>query len=144
MRKLRDEVTGIARVTYTKRPALYASECSACGKLFRMDNHVRGITPAHLEGIFDRCAEDEDGRGIGNMFSATVCSFLCVDTLFSGGWRDMEQYQPFVKADAVLERVSVTITAHIKTEQDLIREWEEMEEGEVPTDRGILYIGGGA
>lgn len=146
MRLLREAQTGMARITYTKRPALYASECSACGRLFRMDDRAKDITPAHLKGIFDRCAEDEDGRGLGNVFSATACSFACADVLFSGGWRKMEQYQPYVKVGAILERTSVTITTHVKTESDLIAEWESEAERPAPhteADMGLIYIGGG-
>lgn len=140
MHKLRDEVTGTTRITYTRRPALYASACSACSKLFQMDG-PRGMTAADLEGVFDCCAED--GRGLGNIFSATACSFECAGALFNGAWHTMAQYQPWVKAGARIEQATITITAHMKTETDLIAEWEAAEERLAPMAESPIYISGG-
>lgn len=137
--KLRDAINKTARISYTCKPELNARTCDACERAFAMPAPT-GHTYGHLGGIFDRCAEDADGRGLGNMFSADVCSFACAQALYDGGWKTMDAYAPYVKAGASLERVSLTI-GELLTESDLIAEWEERGELGPPTDNR-LFIGG--
>lgn len=135
--KLRDAIKAKANVTYTRKPALHARTCDACGRVFIMRT-LQGQTFGHLDGIFDCCAEDKDGRGLGNMFSADVCSFACAQTLYDGGWKKMKQYKPYVRAGASLKRVSLSIEEML-TEADIIAGWEGQAENEPPGD-GIIWV----
>ena len=139
--KLRDEIKGTAKVRYTRRPALYAQQCAACGKIFQMHGPKSdrySIPPGTMSGIFDRCAEDK-----GNMFSATICSFECAGRLYAGGWRDIKEYRAYARANASLERVEVWLTSDIQTEEEVIAAWEQ-EEHEAPTDAsyGLIRVAG--
>jgi len=115
-------------VTYDARPDLYASKCDLCKKIFGMQAYCNDKYVAALHGTFDKSAADKDGRSMGNMFSATVCSFECADKLFKGGWKYMNEYKPYIKVNAILVRAECYLTALLQTEKELIKEWKEKEE----------------
>src|SRR5262245_48370002 len=115
MVKLRDEIKTEKMVEVVERPALYAKQCDACRKIFEMDVWCNEAPVARLGGTFTASTAMATGR-LGNMFEATVCSFACADKLFTGGWRDMPNYKPFVEADCRLVRASVQLTALMRTE----------------------------
>ena len=73
--KLKDKVTSKKTVTVEKKPELRANVCDSCGKIFQMKEYCNDQNLAQLRGTFDDCAYSKDGRGLGNMFFATVCSF---------------------------------------------------------------------
>jgi hypothetical protein len=84
---------------------------------------------AALMGTFafnGRVLDPESGKDLGNTFHATICSLLCAHNIFAGGgWRNLEHYAPFVKADALLARAEVCVTAYVLDEKKAIKEWEE-------------------
>ena len=109
-------------ITYEKKSDRWAQKCDYCGKIFRMDKYCNDLlAPAILSGIFSECADNE-----GNMFLATVCSFACAEKMFKGGWKNMPDYKPFKKINAYLVRVQLGLTSLIKTEEVLIKEWEDI------------------
>ena len=114
--------------TVTVKEALWADVCDNCGKVFVMKEFCNERNRARLNGTFDSCATDpKTGKGLGNMFSATICSFACADALMNGGWKKLKEYKPYVDVDAVLARGEVTITSDVKTQEQLIEEWEAEE-----------------
>ncbi len=123
--KLRDPVTRVEKVKREVKPALYASQCDSCLLVFAMLPFCGDKGLGDLSGTFE-CGEvvDDDGDGMGNMFRATVCSFRCADELMRGGWMRLDGYAPFVKAGAVLARCEVKVTAYLKTEAQLLADWE--------------------
>lgn len=126
--KLADETSEMKKVRVVTRRALYADKCDACGKVFQMTKWSGGDSErrlAELHGIFDRCATDKDGRGMGNMFSACVCSFDCAHQIFTGGWRNMPQFKPYAEADATLVRGELVLTAFVKNAETMRTEWEQ-------------------
>lgn len=132
--KLQETVTETVKLTYPDgttdevereiKPALWADKCHGCGLVFHMEPYsgYRQFL-AEVHGIFDECGVDEEGRGLGNMFSATVCSFACADRIMKGGWRDMPDYKPFADIDATLVRAECHVTSLVKDQQQLIRDW---------------------
>ncbi len=147
MIKLRDAVKGTAKVRYIQRPTLWAQQCAGCGRIFKMrgmklDNPTR--VPGDMRGLFDQGATDRDGRGLGNMFNATVCSLTCAHTVQDGEWKEIKEYKPYAKIGATLERVEVYVTNDILDEAALIAEWEAQPQRPAPTEQneGILYVGG--
>lgn len=104
------------RFEYTRKPALYARECCACGKAFQMEGDQRA---GFIRGMFEPTSTVK-----GNMFLADVCSFACAETIMSGGWKRLPEQEPFVRLEAKLVRCEVTITSCVKWEAELIREWE--------------------
>lgn len=111
------------------KPALYADQCDACGLIFEMKEWCGELRRAELLGVFDRSVEDEEGRGLGNMFSATVCSFLCAHKLFAeDGWKTLSRFAVYARAGARLVRAEVVLTANRATEEQLVRAWEEAPE----------------
>lgn len=138
--KLKDAVKGKKTVAFDKKPALYASVCDCCGKIFKMKPVCGDANLGMLEGIFDRCAVDEGGRGLGNQFRAMVCSFKCADGIMVGGWKKMEQYNPYAKAKADLVRCELRITSHVVGKDELIEEWKKK-----PAQKyGVCYIQSGS
>jgi len=124
--KLRDAVQATKTVSYTKKPILYADKCAACDSLYKMLPFSGGDCVGQLEGTFSKCAKDpETGRGLGNHFSTTVCSFQCAHKIITGGWKSIAEYQPYAEIDAILGRASVKITPYLRTERDLLADWEE-------------------
>ena len=123
--ELRKEVTAKARITYTKKRALHAQQCDACGKIFEMRGRTTRdhVSPGTLIGMFDRCVGDR-----GNGFSATICSFACADVLYTGKWRDMKEYRPYARAHAILERIEAHLTADVRTEAEITEAWEKQED----------------
>lgn len=117
--KLRDEVKVRKRVSVTERPALYASKCDACDKVFKAEKWNQHDQPGKANGTFDPSAPGE-----GNGFSADVCSFTCADTLMAGGWRKMKAYKAQVKAKAELVRLNVQMTSTVRTEAETVNAWE--------------------
>jgi hypothetical protein len=145
--KLRDEKTRKKTIKATVKPALYALECDGCGRVFRFvgewssgGNHSQKHRPAgELHGHFDRCAKDRDGRGLGNMFSATVCSFGCAQHVVDN-WKKIDRYKPYAKAKAKLHRLEIHLSMFTKGEDELVQEWEEKKEEKgwsVPVRLGI-------
>lgn len=147
--KLRDEVqkTENVAVAYVARPELYATQCAACSKVFRMSkwNH-NDADLGYLRGTFDgkgRVVDPESGKGMGNMFFCYVCSFACAHTMMTGGWRDLEEYKPFADADHELIRAELRITSLVTLEAELIREWESTPERTVEDLQRQIAIGRG-
>lgn len=122
---LREPVTGKVTVERQVKPALYASRCDSCLLVFRMLPFCNDQNLGQLDGTFE-CGDvfDDDGDGLGNMFRATVCSFRCADEIMRGGWRRIEGYRPFVQAGALLARCEVKVTAYLRTEAELVADWE--------------------
>lgn len=129
------------------KPELRADKCQGCGQVFKMEPaHGYRTGLGEVRGIFSECADDpETGKGLGNMFFATVCSFACADKVMKGGWRDIDEYQPYADIDATLLRCECHITSQMKYEDDLVREWAVMPVSErtVRSDhQGVLWIRG--
>lgn len=137
---LRDAIEGTARVSYTRKPELRARVCDACKCVFAMEA-PHGRTFGRLEGIFDCTAEDADGRRMGNIFRADVCSFACAQALYDGGWKAMDVYAAYAAVQARVAYVSLSI-GPVRTAHDLIAEWEARGEQEPPTEIHPLFIGG--
>ena len=72
--KLKDSIEGKKTVTVEKKSALYATKCDCCGKVFQMKEYCNDNDLGYLKGTFDTMATGTDGRGMGNGFSADVCS----------------------------------------------------------------------
>lgn len=126
--KLAERVTTPKLVDIVVRPNLYADKCDGCGKVFRIDEYCNDKDLARLSGTFKQCAKDADNRGMGNGFSAHVCSFKCAHEVFeNGGWRKMGQYKPFADADIRLVRAELKITVYRKDEAEIRREWEALD-----------------
>lgn len=124
MIRLRDPVYEERLVSKMIKPALVADKCDSCGKVFEMREFCNEEGRARLKGTFDRSAVDEaTGKGLGNIFWATVCSFQCAHRVFNGGWRDIEGWTAYVKADACLARAEVCITSRVDDEAALIKRW---------------------
>ncbi len=141
--KLEDEVME-ERVTKVRvRPALYASKRENCGGIFRMKdpkNGNRGIRNGTLSGYFSKDAIRTDGTGIGlgDRFSATVCSFECANTLYMGGWEFLPQYKPFVLVGATLIKIELTLSMPVEDEAAIRKEWmEETLQPNQPTQQEI-------
>lgn len=137
-KELRKAVKGRKTVSFDKKPQLRGTICDGCGLVHKMEEFCNDTNLGILSGTFDRSATDRDGRGLGNMFTATVCSFDCADKVMKGKWKDLKDYKPYVLAKANLVRCSVQVTSFIKTENELIKEWEEMEEMEYGVHYGVL------
>ncbi len=122
---LRKAVTGRKRITYTKKAELRALKCDSCGKVFEMKPFCNDSNLANLHGTFDTCATNPaTGKGDGNMFNATVCSFACAHKLMNGGWKKLEGYKHYVDAGATLARGECTISVFVRNEKELIADWE--------------------
>lgn len=124
MIKLENAVMVEKIMTVESRPALYASKCSSCGKIFRMlewcNERCRGV----IDGTFDEGAVDpETGKGMGNIFTVEVCSFACAHEIFTGGWRRIQEYKPFADADIALARAELTITFKVDDEAAIRAKW---------------------
>ena len=129
---IKSVVLETANVKYVKRPSLYAKQCDICGKIFHMDKYCNdSLTPGELQGTFDECANDNTGKGMGNIFHADVCSFICADKMFNGEWKKLERFAPYIKVNANLIRVSLGLTSFVKDETHLIDDWET-NENEIP------------
>lgn len=140
--RLRGQVTKRVRRTVVTKDALYASICDCCGKVFQMGELCNEEGRAELRGTFDCCATDPDtGKGLGNGFTATVCSFTCAQKLWDGKWRKLKEYKPYVDVDATLARGKVVLTSDFKEKDELIKEWEEQEESKEGYDRVFSYYG---
>jgi hypothetical protein len=123
--KLKDAIKGKKTITYVKKQDLWARKCDCCGLIFKMEGRSQdSYPPSIMHGIFSQCATGKDGRGLGNMFEATVCSFACADKIFKGGWENMSEYIPYKKEKAHLEWTSLYMTSSIKTEEQIIKEWK--------------------
>jgi len=123
-KKIRDEVQGVKKVVYRKKPELWLDVCDGCGKLFSMQPYCNdNLEPGRVHGTFDGCYRDK-----GNQFFATVCSLECAHKIFTGGWKLMREYKGYAKAGLELVRVAIGITSLVKYEDECIQEWEEMEE----------------
>jgi hypothetical protein len=122
--KLKEAIKGKQTITIEKKPALYASKCDCCGLVFQMEEYCNDKELGYLKGTFDNSAIDSYGKGMGNMFSATVCSFKCADEIMKGGWKRMKDYKPYIKSKANLVRCEVEITAYVIEEKELIKKWE--------------------
>lgn len=119
--KLRKAITAKKTISYDKKPDLWAQKCECCGLIFKMDKYCNDqLAPAVMSGTFSKCAGDS-----GNMFFATVCSFACADKIFKGGWKDLPEYKPYKRVKAILIRVSLGLTSLVKTEENLIKEWQD-------------------
>ena len=118
--KLKDSLKGDKKITYEKKPALYAKKCDACGRIFQMYEYANDHDLAELKGTFDIVKPSH-----GNMFFATSCSFKCADDLMNGKWKEIETYNDYKDAGAKLIRCELKITSFIKDEAELISEWEE-------------------
>lgn len=126
--KLKDAVKGKKTVSFDKKPALYASVCDGCGKVHEMKPFCNDNDLGRLRGTFDTYdVRGDDGKGLGNMFSAIVCSFKCADVLMKGGWKKMKEYKPYAIANANLVRCEVKITSYVVGEDELIKEWKKQE-----------------
>jgi len=117
--KLRSKVTKEELKEVVLRPDLYASKCDCCGLVYEMDG-TKGI----LSGTFDKCATDNEGKGMGNMFRAMVCSFKCAHEMMNDGWKKMKEYKPYKRAKATLYRCEVGIS-EMMTEKEIVQQWEE-------------------
>ena len=126
---LREKIEGEEFVTFTKKPALRALKCECCGRVFQMQPICNDqMTPSQMVGIFNMTPNDANGRGLGNMFEATVCNFQCADTMFLYGWKELDRYQPYVQAGAELIRVQLGLTTAIVDEDELVKAWEALED----------------
>jgi len=122
--KLKEKVTSKKTVTVEKKPELRASVCDSCGKIFQMKEFCNDQNLAELRGTFDDIAFGKDGRGLGNMFFATVCSFQCAHDIMNGGWKKMKEYQPYVMRKSInLVRCELSITSYVKNEDEIISDW---------------------
>jgi hypothetical protein len=132
--KLEDEVTVEKKMRVSVRPALIVPKCDGCGKIFYMKKwNPNDESLGELHGTFDVGGMDivdpRTGKGMGNIFLATVCSFKCAHELFaSGGWRKMENYKPFADADVPLVRAALRITSLVVDEKKVREEWMEIDE----------------
>lgn len=122
--KLKDAISEKKTITVEKKPALYASKCDSCELVFKMEEYCNDTNLGVLRGTFDNSALDKDGIGLGNMFSATVCSFKCADEIMKDGWKRMKDYKPFVKSKANLVRCELKVTSYLVPEEELIKKWE--------------------
>jgi hypothetical protein len=126
--KLEEEVVAQKTLPVLVRPALHALKCDGCGEVFDMKEFCNDTGLGQLGGTFEKCAEDETGRGLGNTFSATVCSFQCAHEVFAnGGWRKMPHYKPFADADIRLVRAKLQITAYVLDEGQIRTAWQAVD-----------------
>lgn len=143
--KLKDGKKGKKQITYTKKDDLYAQQCDCCGKIFDMIEFCNDKQLAYMSGTFDRGAADSNGKGLGNMFSATICSFKCADTIFNGGWKEMKGYKPYKKEGATLVRASLKITSNVIEEDDIVENWKNRPDRDYNTitfSGGAFFTGG--
>lgn len=127
--KLKDPVEATREVKFQTRPMLCADKCDGCGLVFQMVEFCNEQGRARLRGTFDTCPNDENGRGMGNGFEAIVCSFACAHRVFAEeGWKSIEEYEPFARAGATLARGELTITARVRTRDEIIKAWEDAPE----------------
>ncbi len=124
--KLKNAIEGKKTVTVEKKAALYATKCDCCGKVFQMKEYCNDTDLGYLKGTFDSMATGSDGRGLGNGFSANVCSFKCADKLMTGGWKDLKEYKPYVKEKANLVRCELKITSYVIEKKNLISQWDKL------------------
>lgn len=119
---VRKETKKAVRQMVVDKEALVAKQCDCCEKIFDMNDNRDG--PAgELRGMFEASVADKDGRSLGNMFSATACSFLCAHKIVTGGWKKFKDYAPYAKHKVKLGRVSFTISPLI-TEAELLADWQ--------------------
>jgi hypothetical protein len=127
--KLEDAVTTKKTLDVQVRPALYASKCDSCGKVFHMKPFCNDRELGVVNGTFEESPTDRDGRGIGNGFIASVCSFACAHEIFAnGGWKKMTDYAVFAKADIRLARAHLTLTPYLQTEEEVRLAWSAVDE----------------
>jgi len=134
--QLEKEVRKRKTVDLRVRPALHAFKCDGCGKVFEMDrwnpnDQELGVLHATFEtaGVH---VVDENGRGLGNMFRAHVCSFQCAHDIFTGGWKKMPDYKPFVENALgrvfTLARAELRITSLVRNEAEIRAEWSKIDD----------------
>lgn len=140
--KLENEVTIAKTVCVSVRPALFVPKCDGCGKIFLMKKwNGNDELLGEIRGTFDDVAYDpEDGKSMGNVFSATVCSFKCAHEVFvNGGWRNMEGYKPYADKDIPLVRAELRITSLVEGEKKVREEWSKIDESE-PDCNGRIRV----
>jgi len=119
--KIKEAIVGKKTITVEKKRALYAQKCDCCGMVFKMNEYCNDTGLAIMKGTFDDMAE-----GMGNMFSATVCSFICADKIMKGGWKTIPDYKPYAKIKANLVRCELKITSYVIGEKELINQWNNL------------------
>lgn len=117
--KLCDAVNAEKTVKVQEKPELYARRCDGCEKIFEMSRWCNDtLAPGELRGTFD--------RSVGNNgFGADVCSFICAQKIFEGGWRQMSEYADFVRIGATLIRVELGLTTLVRDQAQVIAEWSD-------------------
>lgn len=123
--QLKGSIQKQVRRKETIRPALRALVCDHCGDRFDMRAYCNDqCEPARLFGTFSGVAFDAGGRSLGNMFSATVCSFPCAHAIHKGGWKKLKGYAPHAKQKLELVRVELGLTTKI-SEAEMLAEWKK-------------------
>lgn len=122
--KLREAIKGKKTIIVERRPALYAIKCDCCGLVFQMKEYCNDRDLGELKGTFDSGATDHEGRHLGNIFMANVCSFKCADDIMKGGWKNIKEYRPYIKSKANLVRCELKITSYVLGEKELVENWE--------------------
>lgn len=107
----------------TVKPALYLMQCDCCDRIFTMERLYHEHSPGYMTGIFDGCATDRNGRGLGNMFNFCVCSFKCAEELYHGGWKKLGKYKDYKRCKNEILRAEVQI-GELITEEKAIKIWE--------------------
>lgn len=123
--ELKKSVKGKKTITYERKKSLRAYVCDSCGKVYKMKPYCNDDNLGIIRGTFDNCAIGFDGKGLGNMFSANVCSFKCADDIMKGGWKKIKEYKPYIKSKANLVRCELKVTSYVIKEDELIKEWEK-------------------
>ena len=121
--KLRDAVTETRSVEIQVKPELWAYRCDCCGKLFTTADPSGSSDNCKMSGKFKGASISAQGY-MNNNFYARICSFACADNLMNEGWKELEEFQPYVSAGATLVVADVKMTT-ILEEDDLIEIWEK-------------------
>lgn len=105
-------------VSVQVKPQLMATVCEACGRAFEMRGRHEYLAEVH--GIFSKVDVHH-----GNIFGASVCSYVCAERIVNGGWRALERYKDFVEFDSTIAWSTCHITSEVLFEAELVARWED-------------------
>lgn len=115
---IREAVVEEVLTKVVTKPALYATECGSCGRLFQMAPYCNdSIQPGLLTGTFD-----SSPSGKSNQLIERVCSMECATNIVNN-WHQLPKYMEYEEIDATLVRIVFGLTALVKYEEQLIDEW---------------------
>jgi len=113
MVKLRDAVTETRSMEIQIKPALWAFVCDCCGRQFMPADKAQNADNCKMWGKFTGASTTAQGY-MNNHFYARICSFECAGKLMNGGWKELEEFEPYVAQGATLAFVEVKMALFMR------------------------------